>query len=448
MASPRKFGLIGEKLHHSLSKILQEELFLLDHKNDNFDMLEIPIETFSTKKNIKQLKTYRGLCVTIPYKTDIIPYLDRLDQSAQNFGAVNVVHNDNGTYVGYNTDVYGFLQSLASNHIALTNAAVCVLGAGGVGHMFAIQCALSGAKQIDIAIRPSSKEKAEDIKAKITQIKPGLPVRIIDIQKITGTYDLLINATPVGTAPNVTQCPVDPAVLNGVSAVFDCIYNPPRTALLKACDEKKIKAVGGMSMLVWQAVKAHEIWDRTHYKTKDINHLISFMDQALLAKQSCILLCGFMGCGKSTVGKRLASSLMMEHIDLDDYIERQERMTIPQIFSQKSEQYFRQAEKNALKTLCSRQGCVISVGGGTLANEENMALLGNHCRVVFLDTPFEKCYMRIAHTDRPLVQTNTKAQLKALYQQRYPIYQKAAHFSVKGNRSLKTIVRHIIQQIK
>lgn len=171
------------------------------------------------------------------------------------------------------------------------------------------------------------------------------------------------------------------------------------------------------------------------------------MDKALLAKQSCILLCGFMGCGKSTVGKRLAGSLMMEHIDLDSYIEKQEKMPIPQIFKEKSEKYFRQAEKNALKTLSQRKGCIVSLGGGTLANEENIALMGNHCHVVLLDTPFEKCYTRIVHSDRPLVKTKSKEQLKQLYKQRYPIYKKAAHFSVKGNRPLKTIVRHIIQQI-
>ena len=148
-----------------------------------------------------------------------------------------------------------------------------------------------------------------------------------------------------------------------------------------------------------------------------------------------IFLCGFMGCGKSTIGKILSEKLDTRFIDLDEYIVEKEGRTIPEIFSADGEDYFRKKEAECLKEL-SQNGGIIATGGGAILNEDT-ARLANSCgKVVFIDVPFEICYERIKDDqNRPLVQKNTMDELFALYLKRRPIYKKNSAFCVDGNGS-------------
>ncbi len=146
-----------------------------------------------------------------------------------------------------------------------------------------------------------------------------------------------------------------------------------------------------------------------------------------------VYLCGFMGCGKSTVGKLLAKKLGTECLDLDDYIEKSEAMSIPDIFEQKGEAYFRAAETQALKDLAGE--CkVIATGGGALLSEENGALAKNAGLAVFIDTDFETCYARIKDDPhRPIAYNSTKEQLRERFDSRRPLYKAHSNCIVSGD---------------
>ena len=145
-----------------------------------------------------------------------------------------------------------------------------------------------------------------------------------------------------------------------------------------------------------------------------------------------IYLCGFMGCGKSTVGRILAKRLKCSFIDLDDYIEKQEGMSIPEIFGKKGEAYFRQLETDALREL-SGIGGVVATGGGTLLSEENGSLAKEIGFVAFIDTEFYTCYNRIKDDPhRPIAASSTKEQLRERYDQRKPLYCAHSHIAVSG----------------
>lgn len=159
-----------------------------------------------------------------------------------------------------------------------------------------------------------------------------------------------------------------------------------------------------------------------------------------------IFLCGFMGCGKSTIGEKLARRLACDFIDMDDYIEQQAGMHIPQIFEQFGEPHFRDLETQAVKDLAQRSG-VISCGGGAMLREVNAQIAREHGNVVLLDVPFRTCYFRIADSDRPIVKKNTSQQLEALYHQRYVIYKKHATHIVDASHSPAAAVNAILDAL-
>ncbi|MBR1862799.1 MAG: shikimate kinase [Ruminococcus sp.] len=146
-----------------------------------------------------------------------------------------------------------------------------------------------------------------------------------------------------------------------------------------------------------------------------------------------IYLCGFMGCGKSTVGRILAARLRCRCTDMDDYIEKQEGMTIPEIFEKKGEPYFRAAETQALKDLAGQWG-IIATGGGALLSDENGSTAKSNGMVVFIDTALETCYERIKNDPhRPIAASSTKEQLSERFEQRRPKYKQNSHYTVPGS---------------
>ena len=145
-----------------------------------------------------------------------------------------------------------------------------------------------------------------------------------------------------------------------------------------------------------------------------------------------IWLCGFMGCGKSTVGAELARLIGSELIDMDSYIEQREQMTIPEIFRIRGEAYFRELETVCVTELCNHVPAVIATGGGAMISQQNVAEAKKSGVVLFLDIPFKDCYQRIQNTDRPIVRRSSQTELKQLYQQRREIYKKHADLIFNG----------------
>lgn len=165
----------------------------------------------------------------------------------------------------------------------------------------------------------------------------------------------------------------------------------------------------------------------------------------MIKKNRPVYLCGFMGCGKSTVGRLLAKKLGKEFIDLDDHIEQREGMSIPDIFAQKGEGYFRQKESEALADLPLSVG-VVATGGGTLLKKENGDLAKSLGTVVYIDAPFELCYDRIKDDPhRPIAASSTREQLLDRYEQRKPLYIENSEFSVDGTGTPMMIVNEILK---
>ncbi len=161
-----------------------------------------------------------------------------------------------------------------------------------------------------------------------------------------------------------------------------------------------------------------------------------------------IFLCGFMGCGKSTVGKILSKKTGRNFIDLDTYIEEQEKLDIPKIFEQKGEEYFRKIESEALANFGGTCG-VIATGGGALLTKENGNIAKNAGVVIFIDTPFSICYDRIkGDKNRPIAFSSTRKQLMERFEYRRPLYQKNSSIVVSGKGTPLEIVNHIIQNTK
>ena len=156
-----------------------------------------------------------------------------------------------------------------------------------------------------------------------------------------------------------------------------------------------------------------------------------------------IILCGFMGCGKTTVGKILSRMLSWEYLDLDEMIEDEAGKPIPVIFSEDVEQSFRDLEHELVSSLEKRIRCDVSAGGGTMVYERNRKALSPLDTVVFLDADFESCYSRIKNSNRPLVCKHTKEELETLFNQRYNSYLEAAQMTVDARFQPQTAAEEI-----
>ena len=156
-----------------------------------------------------------------------------------------------------------------------------------------------------------------------------------------------------------------------------------------------------------------------------------------------VFLCGFMGCGKSTIGVKLAQKLNCNFIDMDSYIEQQANMTIPEIFKKFGENYFRNLETKAVQELANYNG-IVACGGGAMLREINADIAKKTGQVILLDVPFKTCYFRIADSDRPIVKKSTRQQLQKLYEERYVIYKKHCTKIIDASHSVNIAVQNII----
>ena len=270
------FGLTGYPLGHSLSPVIHGELFKLAGIDGEYKLYEIAPENLG--EGIASLKNNLcGFNVTIPHKVEVIPFLDKLDERAALFGAVNTVKVGNET-VGYNTDCIGFLRSLEMAGIALEGS-VLVCGAGGVARMFAFEAALAGC-DLTIAARDEDIPAANVIKAEIRE-KLNREARVLNLRDVSEGFDLIINGTPVGMYPFVNACVLPKEIIERSRAVFDAIYNPGETQLIKYAKAAGIQYSNGLSMLVLQAVAAEEIWNNITFSADDIKKVIKTTETEL-----------------------------------------------------------------------------------------------------------------------------------------------------------------------
>lgn len=265
----QKFAVIGHPIGHTMSPFIHKSLFAINGIEVEYQPLDIAPEKLSDEIG-GVLAPLTGFNVTIPHKEKIIPLLDHINDSAKKYNAVNCVKNDNGKLYGCSTDAFGFTEALKANGVPLSGN-VLILGSGGAARTLAREASDSGCC-LTIAVREADLEKAAELKSWLEE--SGGKVNVIRLEEISGEYDLCINATPVGMYPNTGVMAITKEQLSRCRAVFDAVYNPRRTKLIETAEELGIKAVGGMAMLVWQAVKAHEFWYGAAFETKEIEKII------------------------------------------------------------------------------------------------------------------------------------------------------------------------------
>lgn len=273
----RRFAVIGHPIGHTMSPFIHDRLFSLTGHKPEYSVLDVP----SLTQALPALRTLDGFNITIPHKSDIIPLLDDIDEKAKLFGSVNTVRVEDGKMTGYTTDGVGCKKALARYGLDF-NGELLLLGRGGAARAIAFEAVLTAdAPHLDIVCRESSLEKAQVLSDELaefcrTRSKTGV-FRVLsydELAKETGHYDLVLNTTSLGMYPKTGVNAVGEDVLSRCKAAFDAVYNPGKTKFLKLAANCGLKTVGGMGMLVCQAVAAHELWYGASFKDSDIEQLI------------------------------------------------------------------------------------------------------------------------------------------------------------------------------
>jgi len=407
-----EYGCIGRKLGHSFSKIIHNEL--CDYTYELKELEPEQLKDFFTQKDFKAIN------VTIPYKTDVIPYLDEISQVARDIGAVNTIVNKNGRLYGYNTDFYGMRALIQRVGVEPDGKKCAVLGTGGTSKTANALLKSMGAKQV-LTVSRSEKD--------------GVITYDTFKQKHSDT-EVIINTTPCGMFPDIDSIAVDLDGFSHLEGVIDAVYNPLRSKLISQALDQGIKAEGGLYMLVAQAVFAAEHFINTEFDKKEIDRVF---DKLFLQKQNIVLI-GMPGCGKSTLGKYLAKYYNMELIDSDSEIVKLAG-PIPEIFAKQGEDAFRDIESQVIRDLSTKNGLVIATGGGVIKREQNIKYLKQNGCVIFIDRPFDA--LQTGH-GRPLSPDVNK--LKALYDERMPIYNAVCDIKINADGTIKENVQRIIEK--
>lgn len=389
----KRCGLLGEHLGHSFSPLIHGEL-----ADYSYSLCEVAPEGLEDFLKNGELDAFN---VTIPYKKDVMPFLDEISPEALSIGAVNtVVRDSEGRLHGYNTDYFGFDYMIDASHTDLRGKKAIVFGTGGASVTVCTVLRDRGVSELAvIGIEDNTPENiAKHADAKI-----------------------VVNATPVGMYPNNGKSPVSLSCFPECEAVLDVVYNPIRTALMLEAEEKGITAVSGLSMLVAQAAKAFEFFTGDTYEEGAIERITS-----LISKDTRnVILVGMPGCGKSTVGKILARTLKREFFDADAEFAVMHSITPADAINTLGEEKFRLMEHETLLELGKKSGVVIACGGGAVTKEYNYAPLHQNGTIIFLERELSK----LSSAGRPL---SLKTSPEELYKKRVDSYLRFADIRISS----------------
>ena len=409
-----RYGCIGEHLSHSFSKEIHARLGSYPYELYELKREELP--RFMTERS------FSAINVTIPYKTDVIPFLDEISDEAKAIGAVNTVVNRGGRLFGYNTDFYGIIAALEEMGVTtLAEKKVLVLGTGGTSRTASAVAKHLGAREV-LRVSRKAKEGAvgyEDLKEHIDA-------------------DFLFNTTPVGMYPSIDASPISLNLFPKLSGVFDAVYNPLRTRLVSEARARGIAAGGGLYMLVAQAFYASEIFFDKKYNRA----LLREIYKSIAREKENIVLVGMPASGKSTVGRLLAASLSRPFFDADEELVKSAGRSIPDIFAEDGEGAFRALESETLAALSKNSGAVIATGGGAILKPENVLSLKQNGTLVFLDRALEHL---LPTPDRPTAKSPEA--IEALYRVRYEKYLAAADARIEANGTPTDVCEKIRKEL-
>ena len=400
-----KYGCIGEHLGHSFSADIHKEI--ADYSYELCELTPDKVGEFVTGGRLDAFN------VTIPYKKDVIPFLNVISDEAKSIGAVNtVVRGKDGKIYGYNTDYFGFSYMVKHSGISVKGKKALVIGRGGAS--LTVCAVLRDMGIRDIAVFGSKDNTPENVsKHKDTEI--------------------LVNASPVGMYPKNGTSPVDLSLLPRCECVFDLIYNPARTKLMIDAEKRGIKAVNGLSMLVAQAVRAFEFFTDDNAEEGDVERITSLISH----KNKNIILIGMPGCGKSTVGKMIAKDLGRRFFDADDEFQKMHNISPADCISNFGEDRFRALENITLTELGKLSGAVIATGGGAVTREQNYEPLHQNGEIFFIERKLEN----LSRDGRPLSMKTTPEEM---YGKRIAFYKRFADVTVYSDEIAENTAAKII----
>lgn len=257
----RTLGLIGNPVEHTMSPFIHN----LFANAMNINMVYVPfhVENGYLEPAIKGAKALNllGNNITVPYKVEVMQYLDEIDKNAKVIGAVNTIHYKEDKIYGYNTDAAGFLKSSLKVGIEFEGKIVSILGAGGAAKAIAAVCAENRVKKIYLTNR--TVEKAEALKNTLQTHYPELNIDVLDYNALllVEEMDICFQTTSIGMFPNVEASPITELnFLSKLKWAVDAIYNPSETKFLSLAKSQGVKTLNGLGMLYYQAVRAFEIW--------------------------------------------------------------------------------------------------------------------------------------------------------------------------------------------
>ena len=403
-----EYGLLGEKLGHSFSPQLHRALAGYDYR-----LLPTPPEAV---EELLRRREFKGLNVTIPYKQTVIPLCDEIDPRAAAIGAVNTVVNRGGRLTGYNTDMDGLIYLARRAGVDMAGKKVVILGSGGTSRTARAAAEALGAAHVAVVSR-----RGED-----------------NYENLSRHADagVLINTTPVGMYPNCGVCPVPLDSFPRLEGVLDVVYNPLRTALLLEAEARGIPSSCGLPMLAAQARRAAELFTGGSIPDSRLEEVLT----DLTGQMENVVLIGMPGCGKSTLGRRLARRLGREFLDLDRLVEERAGKTIPAIFAGEGEDAFRALESQIVREAGTRTGCVLSTGGGVVTRRENFAPLRQNGVIVHVTRPLSL----LSKAGRPVSQS---MELGELWERRAPLYAAFADVTVDNSGPLEETLDNIEKEL-
>jgi shikimate dehydrogenase len=395
------YGLIGERLGHSFSPMLHSMLGAYDYRLYPLTPQELP--------GFLENNALQGFNVTIPYKQAVMPYLTGISERAAAIGSVNtVIRRQDGSLYGDNTDCYGFEQ-LLGDASSFTGQKALVLGSGGASKT--VQKVLTDQGIIPVVISRGGENHYGNL----------------DRHRDAA---LLVNTTSVGMYPQVDASPLSLTGFDRLTLVLDLIYNPHRTRLLLDAEALGIPCRGGLLMLAAQAQEAARLWGQ-----RDDTDITPMMAEEILKGTMNIALIGMPGCGKSKVANELARLGGRQVLDTDDLVQTMQGAHPRDIIEQEGEAAFREKETLALAEAAKQSGVIIATGGGIVTVPENLPLLRQNSRVLWI----QRDLALLASRGRPLSQAMG---VEELYARRQPLYKEWAE-GTYHNRDWRDTARQI-----
>lgn len=401
-------GLLGRTLGHSYSPAIHK--LLNEYSYELFSREPEDVEGFV------KLGPWDGCNVTIPYKKEVVQYCTELSDLAKELGSVNtLLRLPSGGIYGDNTDAAGFKAMAKRLPVTYAGKKALVFGTGGAS--VTVQAVL------------------KHLGCQVTVVSRTGDVTYDDLDRFSDAQ-VLVNTTPVGMYPKTGESVVDLGMFPKAEAVLDVVYNPARTKLILDAEERGIPCESGLYMLVAQAARASEIWTNSTIETDKLEAV----HKAIGSGMQNLILVGMPGCGKSTVGFKLARATGRWLVDADQELVKRAGMEIPQYMERYGVESFRKLEAEVLRDLGKESGLVIATGGGCVTREENYRSLHQNGTIIWL----QRDLADLPADGRPLSQ---KEGVQALYETRKPLYEAFSDFAIQNTGDPDLTVEEIIKMI-